>query len=165
MSEHRNDEQRAHARLEHLLEHTSLMLATCSGEGQPEASSMPFVLHGDALAIFVSELAPHTANLQQNPRASALIAEDEAECRQPFARQRLHLQCEVGQAGPEQRAALLEAFRNRFGKTVDLLGSLPDFHFFLLRPVSARLVLGFGQAWQVTWPQRSLHRITAERDD
>jgi heme iron utilization protein len=41
-------------------------------------------------------------------------------------------------------------YRDHFGPIVDLLTSLPDFQLFKLNPTSGQLVLGFGQAYEVS---------------
>lgn len=166
MNEDAEISTRARAILDALLRQRCLMLATVDAEGHPEASTLPFLLRGDDFVVLASDLARHTANLRRQGEVAVLITEDEAECRQPFARQRIQLSCRgrlVTEA--DEIAALREAFLARFGKTVELLTSLPDFHFFLLQPVEAQLVTGFGQAWRLDWPARSLRRITPKTDD
>lgn len=44
-------------------------------------------------------------------------------------------------------------YRDRFGTMVDLLESLPDFQLFELSPTSGQLVLGFGQAHELSGVQ------------
>lgn len=40
-------------------------------------------------------------------------------------------------------------FKERFGETVDLLQSLPDFHLLALTPVSGKYIAGFGKAFSI----------------
>ncbi len=166
MNEDAKIQVRAQATLDDLLQQRCLMLATVDGEGRPEASTLPFLLHGDEFVVLASELARHTHNLRQQGEAAVLITEDEAECRQPFARQRLQMRCRAQLVTEtDQTEVLREGFMDRFGKTVELLTSLPDFRFFALHPVEAQLVTGFGQAWRLDWPARRLQRITPSGDD
>jgi putative heme iron utilization protein len=46
-------------------------------------------------------------------------------------------------------AELVTAFRAKFGPTIDVLAGLPDFQFVRLTPQRARVVVGFGAAFEV----------------
>ncbi|HFE48031.1 MAG TPA: HugZ family protein [Chromatiaceae bacterium] len=127
----------------------SVILAT-QGEAGPDASYAPCLLDDDeAVCIFVSELASHTRNLFGLPRASLLFIEPESEARNPFARRRLALQCDVSEIPRDSDAGgqRLDALRARFGKTVDLLRSLPDFHLLRFDVTDGSYVRGFAQAY------------------
>lgn len=142
----------------------TVVLATVSAAGEPESSVAAAVL-GDAgtLVVYVSGLAAHTRNLRANPRASVLLAEDESTAAQPLARRRLTLACiaaPIARDGVEF-APLVAQFRARFGATIDLLAAMPDFQLVRLTPQRARLVVGFGQAFELDprdWTVRS--RVT-----
>ena len=130
----------------------TVVLATISAEGEPEASVAAAVLgEGGSLVIYVSGLAAHTRNLRANPRASALLAEDESAATQPLARRRLTLGCAATPIAREaaEFSPLVAQFRARFGGTIDLLASMPDFQLVRLTPHRARLVVGFGQAFEL----------------
>ena len=100
-----------------LLQNNSLILATVNAEGQPLASSTPFVTKGEDFYIFISnKLSPHTQNLLACATANILLVEDESLCP-------MH------------------------GATVELLKGMADFIMFKLVPAESRLVLGFGQAF------------------
>jgi putative heme iron utilization protein len=80
-----------------------------------------------------------------------LLAEDEATAANPLARRRLTLAClatPVARDGGEF-APLVAQFRARFGATIDLLAAMPDFQLFRLTPQIGRLVIGFGQAFEL----------------
>jgi putative heme iron utilization protein len=130
----------------------TVVLATVSAEGEPESSVAAAVL-GDAgsLAIYVSGLAAHTRNLRANPRASALLAEDESAATNALARRRLTLACAAAPIARDgaEFAPLVAQFRARFGGTIDLLAAMPDFQLVRLTPHRARLVVGFGQAFEL----------------
>ena len=65
-----------------LLQNNSLILATVNAEGQPLASSTPFVTRGEDFYIFISnKLSPHTQNLLACATANILLVEDESLCR------------------------------------------------------------------------------------
>ncbi len=130
----------------------TIVLGTVSAEGEPEASVAAAVLgQGGTLVIYVSGLAAHTRNLRANPRASALLAEDESAATNPLARRRLSLACTAA-AVPRDGAEflpLVAEFRARFGATIDLLAAMPDFQLIRLTPQRGRLVVGFGQAFEI----------------
>ena len=142
----------------------TLVLGTVSAEGVPDASVAAAVVEEDGtLIVYVSGLAAHTRNLRETGRASALLAEDESAATQPLARRRLTLACTaaVVPRNDASFADIVARFRARFGATIDVLVTLPDFAFFRLTPQSGRLVLGFGQAFELephTWTVTS--RVT-----
>ena len=130
----------------------TVVLATISAEGEPESSVAAAVL-GDtgSLVIYVSGLAAHTRNLRANPRASVLLAEDESAAANPLARRRLTLACSAAPIAREDAtfAPLVAQFRARFGGTINLLAAMPDFQLIRLTPQRGRLVVGFGQAFEL----------------
>lgn len=157
MSDANNNLADAYRAYEHLLTHQqSLMLATVNQDGSPLISYAPYVVdEHKQFYIFISQLAAHTVNLQHNGQASLMLIEDEATAAQLFARQRLTFQC---QATPVARHSLewnqvMAQYRDRFGPIVELLESLPDFQLFQLTPTSGQLVLGFGQAYELSGAQ------------
>lgn len=142
---------------EQLLTHQkSLVLATVSQDGSPLVSYAPYLVNEHKqFYILVSQLAVHTANLQHNGQASLMLIEDEATAVQLFARQRLTFQC---LAIPVARHSLewnqiMTQYRDRFDTMAERLESLPDFQLFKLNPISGQLVLGFGQAYELSGAQ------------
>lgn len=128
----------------------SVLLATASPEGAPLSSYAPFVLDDEeALCVYLSELAPHTRNLMANPRASLLFIGEEQEARNPFARERLVLQCRAEQVPEGKDEPLLRRMTELFGNTMELLRSLPDFHLFRFQVEEGSYIQGFGKAWSL----------------
>ena len=130
----------------------TVFLATASSTGEPEASVVAAALdaHG-AFLIHVSGLAAHTRQLRETGRASLLLAEDEAATTQPLARRRLTWRCTaefLTPADPRFPNAA-ETMRARFGATLELTLTLPDFHLVRLAPQGGRLVAGFGETYEV----------------
>ena len=133
--------------------HKTLTLSTLSAEGNPEISYTPFIRgENGEFYIFVSELAHHTPNLLVNPKCSILFAAPESETKNLFARERAFFNCEVTEVprGTESCDATLDNIQEQFGKTVDLLRGLPDFHLFALKPVNGQYTIGFGKAFTIT---------------
>lgn len=128
----------------------SVVLATSSPVGVPDASYTPYMLDdsGD-IFIFVSELAQHTQNVLHSPMASLLWIEDEEHSRNLFARRRLTLQCDARevQRDTAQGDAVLTHMQHLHGKTIEVLRSLPDFHLFRLQAQQGNYVRGFARAF------------------
>jgi hypothetical protein len=61
-------------------------------------------------------------------------------------------QCQVRSIprGGAEGEEVLAQFETRFGQMVGLLKSLPDFQLFNLQPQSGSLVIGFGQAYELS---------------
>lgn len=141
----------------------TLLLATVNADNRPEISYAPYIRDRSGhFVIYVSELATHTANLQRQGGASVMFIESEAASRNPFARQRVILQCQASEVAREDALyqSLLERLQERFGETVSLLRSLSDFHLITLAPRSGRYVAGFGKAYEIGFPDWSLQPIT-----
>ena len=135
----------------------TLHLATITPEGRPNASYAPFVLGQKQVDegnfyVFVSQLASHTQDLLANPEASILLAQDEANCRQIFARQRVSYQCSAERVDTSDKLYLtvLDEMEARFGNTISVLRNLPDFILFRLKPYKGSYVQGFGKAYELT---------------
>ncbi len=128
----------------------TLQLSSLTSKGKPYASYSPFVIDEQGnFYIFISQLAGHTQNLIDNPQASILLIEDEANARQIFARQRISYQCTVEIVTSDEADYLrqLDAMQARFGNVMELLQTLPDFILFRLTPYQGQYVLGFGKAY------------------
>lgn len=130
----------------------TVLIASSSPTNQPEASYAPYVERDGNYFIFISELALHTKNLLQNKNCSLLFIENEDKTTNLFARKRVSLQCnaELVQKDAASYETALALFHERFGKFMQLLQSLPDFHLFCLKPQSGNYVAGFGQAYTLS---------------
>lgn len=129
----------------------SLLMATRSPQGEAEISYAPFVRHDGQFYIFISQLARHTQNLQAHPHLSVMLIEPEQQATNPFARQRLTLRCVAEKIGRDDGdfPARMAQLKAKFGETVALLESLPDFHLLALTPLDGLFVAGFGKALPV----------------
>ena len=130
---------------------TSAQLATLSSEGLPEASYAPCVRIDGEIYLYLSELASHTRNLQQNPVISLLLLEPESGRGNAFARKRISLQGKVEVVGRDSPlfARVMAEFHQRFGQVVELIEGLPDFHLFRVTARQGRFVRGFAQAFEL----------------
>lgn len=126
------------------------LLGSADASGQPDSSVIPFVVDAEgALHTYISNLSIHTANLRANPRASVLLIEDEATANHLLARRRLTLRVSAAFVGRDDAgfAAPMQALRDKFGAVMEHLEKMHDFHLVRLVPDRARLVAGFGQAY------------------
>lgn len=131
----------------------TLLMATVSADGTPEASYAPFVCPDDnCFYVYVSGLSRHTGNLDTSRRASVLFIEDERDVKQLFARTRLTFDCraELIEREDEQWRAIMDIFQDAFGNVIELIRPLTDFKLFRLRPQSGIYVKGFAQAYRVS---------------
>lgn len=129
----------------------SLVLATHDAQGKCEMGVAPFVHVDGAFAVLLSGLAPHTRQLEREPHAQLMLLEDEAETRQPYARLRMTVSCDVTRLARENERsdAILELMQARFGSIVPLLRGLNDFHVFIFAPNHGRFIAGFGKAYRL----------------
>jgi putative heme iron utilization protein len=120
--------------------------------GEPAVSMVPFVLPPGAahLVIHVSSLATHTADMLAHPRVGLLVMADATGGASPQALPRVSLQADAEQlpGDSEMHAQARAQYAARFPDAA-ITFELPDFSFFLLRPISARLVGGFGHAYSL----------------
>ncbi len=149
--------------MERLLnDYKTATLATVNAAGEPQASYSPTALDKNRnFYLFLSELSEHTANLQNSDQVSLMLIEDENRTNQLFARNRLTVKgraVQIPREGAEWEASA-EVYRARFGKFFDQLSQLRDFHMFRVVPESARLVVGFGAAYEVSTEDWSSLRL------
>lgn len=119
--------------------------------GAPFVSMVPYAIVDGGFLIHVSRLATHTKDMLADGRVSLLVAEAEGGAKSPLALARVSVQ---GQAVPiASDSPALPGFRvaylARFPEAEQLFG-FADFSLFLIRPVSARFVAGFGEAHSLT---------------
>jgi putative heme iron utilization protein len=120
--------------------------------GEPAVSMVPFVLPPRTahVVIHVSALATHTADMLAHPRIGLLVMADAVSDVSPQALPRVSLQADAEQlpADGELHAQARAQYAARFPDAA-ITFELADFSLFLLRPVSARLVGGFGRAYSL----------------
>lgn len=150
------NQQLALSVIDDLLEnYKTASLATCSENGTPQVSYAPVAVDARRrFYIFVSELSAHTANLRRSGLVSMLLMVDESSCEQIFARNRLVVEGQVSEiarhSGEWEEATA--TYRQRFGKFFDRLATLNDFHLLKIEPRSARIIVGFGAAYDIDLP-------------
>ena len=133
----------------------SLVMATVSADGVPDASYAPYVrIDDNAFYVNLSGLAAHTANLASTPQASVLFLQAEDDSKQLFARKRLSFDVDAAVVGRDSArwAQVMDLFAAKFGDVIDLIRPLADFELIRLTPRSAVYVRGFAQAYPIKGP-------------
>ncbi|MDE0310099.1 MAG: pyridoxamine 5'-phosphate oxidase family protein [Acidiferrobacterales bacterium] len=133
--------------------HRSVELATVSTDGVPSVSYAPYVYMGNlSFGVFLSSLAEHTHNIAGNNSVSAMVITSEKDSPNLFARERVAITCEarLHDRKSDEFASWLPSYRERFGAIVDTLVQLADFNLYILRPLRAVYVKGFGQAYRIS---------------
>lgn len=143
----------------------SLLMATVSGDGVPDASYAPYVrIYDGAFYVNLSELSTHTGNLLATPRVSILFVQAEDDTKQLFARKRLSFDAdaEVIERDSEHWCRIMDIFGEKFGEVMDLIRPLADFKLFRLQPRSGVFVRGFAQAYPLA--SADLERLQTVND-
>lgn len=150
MSSTPHEPRLTHALRELLWSRRTAALATRDEAGAPAVSLVPFaVCPGLAcVVIHVSALAPHTAQLQAEPRAAMLVDQGEVDGEPVHALPRVSLAVRAETAQGEALATARAAYLERFPEAADMT-ALPDFRFVLLHPLQARQIAGFGAARRI----------------
>lgn len=130
----------------------SLMLASLTPEGEPYASTAPFVIYGGDFYVLLSTVAQHGKNLLHHSEVSLLLTEDESEMIQPFARKRVTVKAasSIAEKDNPVYADVLAQMSQKFDAgLIEMLSSMGDFYLFRLKPTSGSAVWGFGKAFHL----------------
>lgn len=148
--------------------HKTLLLSSYSERHGAEISYAPYVRDGLNFYIFVSDLAKHTGNLLSTLQGSVMFIQPENDAGNLFARERVIFNCEVLEVERDHELyeQQLQAMRQKFGETVDLLRSLNDFHLLQLKALSGQYVAGFGKAYALDLDSQSfrLQKTSVQKD-
>src|SRR4029077_9493070 len=120
-------------------------------QGGPFVSMVPYAVARDgSFILHVSRLAAHTRDMLDNPEVSLLITESEGSGKMPQALARVTVQ---GRAeldrDSEKNTDAREVYLSRFPDAAPLF-EFSDFNIFIIKPISARVIAGFGQAVTIT---------------
>src|SRR5512144_2158705 len=87
----------------------------------------------------------------QNPRASLLFIEDENQAQHLFGRKRVTYTCRAEPVARETEDfdRIMNRFKDKHGKFMDMMREMRDFHLFRLVPEHANYVRGFAQAYEL----------------
>ena len=120
-------------------------------QGAPFVSMVPYAVAKDgSFILHVSGLASHTKDMLDNPDVSLLITESEASGKMPQALARVTVQgrAAVLERDSEKNVGAREVYLARFPDAAPLF-EFSDFKIFIVTPVSARIIAGFGQAGSI----------------
>jgi putative heme iron utilization protein len=134
----------------------SLVMATVSANGIPDASYAPFVrIDDNAFYVNLSDLSAHTANLLATPSVSVMFLQAEEHSKQLFARKRLSFDgdAEVEPRDSPSWGRIMDLFEQKFGDVVELIRPLEDFKLFRILPRRGVFVRGFAQAFPIEGPE------------
>src|SRR5262245_61150310 len=108
------------------------------------ATNGDFILH-------VSRLASHTRDMLDHPDVSLLITESEASVKMPQALARVTVQgrAQMLERDSQRHIDAQEIYLSRFPDAASLF-EFSDFNIFIIKPVSVRVIAGFGQAVTIT---------------
>jgi len=125
-------------------------LGTLHG-GKPFVSMVPYAVTSGALVIHISQLASHTRDVMKSPEVSILIVEAEKPDKMPqmLARVTLQGRARLLDRDAKSYTAARAAYVERFPEAASLF-EFSDFKLFLVRPLSARIIAGLGQAITIT---------------
>lgn len=130
----------------------TLVMASLTPEGEPHASTAPYIRIDNNFYVLISTVAQHGRNLLSNPNISLLFVEDESQCVQPFARKRVTIEAVASEISREDEyfTRVIERFKAHFDpELVISLTQMGDFHLFKLSPKSGSVVMGFGKAYRL----------------
>lgn len=134
-------------------------LATLNKQGNPEASMVAYVMSEDFSEAYLhlSELAAHTRNLQQQPRASLAVSVGDSGNGDPqqLPRASLFGQVEILPRDDPHYEAVKQKYLTRLPDAEPLFG-FGDFRLFRMRVDKARYVGGFARAYSLPIEQLRL---------
>jgi putative heme iron utilization protein len=140
----------------------SLVMATVSADGIPDASYAPFVrIDDNAFYVNLSDLSTHTANLLATPSVSVMFLQAEEHSKQLFARKRLGFDAdaEIIRRDSPPWGRIMDLFEQKFGDVVELIRPLEDFRLFRIQPRRGVFVRGFAQAFPIEGPDLERLRV------
>ena len=121
-------------------------------QGLPFVSMVTYAVARDgSFILHVSGLAAHTQDMLDNPEVSLLITESEAAGKLPQALARVTVQgrTEMLDRESEKHTDAREVYLSRFPDAAPLF-EFSDFNIVIIKPMSARVIAGFGQAITMT---------------
>ena len=121
-------------------------------QGAPFVSMVTYAVARDgSFILHVSRLAAHTRDMLDNPEVSLLITESEAAGKMPQALARVTVEgrAEMFDRDSQRHIDAREVYLSRFPDAAPLF-EFSDFNIFIIKPVSARVIAGFGRAATIT---------------
>lgn len=136
--------------LRRIVQSTSVAALGTLGADGPLVSMVPVALGRDRLFVHVSGLALHSAQMRQSPRVSAMMMEPQSRGANALALPRVSFSASAREL--ERETDVYERAREiylRRHPSAEMLFGFGDFALFELVIEGARLVAGFGAAFDV----------------
>jgi putative heme iron utilization protein len=121
-------------------------------EGVPFVSMVPYAVASDgSFILHVSRLATHTRDMLDHPEVSLLITESEGSGKMPQALARVTVQgrAKMLERDSQKHIDARDVYLLRFPDSAPLF-EFSDFNIVIIKPMSARIIAGFGQAITMT---------------
>ena len=121
-------------------------------EGVPFVSMVPYAVASDgSFVLHVSRLATHTRDMLDHPEVSLLITESEGSGKMPQALARVTVQgrAKMLERDSQKHIDARDVYLSRFPDAAPLF-EFSDFNIVIIKPMSARVIAGFGQAITMT---------------
>ncbi|HVH90618.1 MAG TPA: pyridoxamine 5'-phosphate oxidase family protein, partial [Candidatus Acidoferrum sp.] len=121
-------------------------------EGIPFVSMVTYAVASDGSFISqVSRLATHTQDMLNHPEVSLLITESEGSGKMPQALARVTVQgrAKMLERDSQKHIDARDVYLLRFPDAAPLF-EFSDFNIVIIKPMSARVIAGFGQAITMT---------------
>lgn len=122
---------------------STVMRDTLDLEGYPFGSVVPFCIsQNNEIVVLISDLAQHTKNINENPKVSLTIHNDDQDNIQKGWR--LTLVGDATKASVVEAQILAERYERYFPES-HKYHKVHDFNFYLIKPKKARYINGFGE--------------------
>lgn len=121
-------------------------------EGVPFVSMVPYAVASDgSFILHVSRLATHTRDMLDHPEVSLLITESEGSGKMPQALARVTVQgrAKMLERDSQKHIDARDVYLLRFPDAAPLF-EFSDFNIVIIKPMSVRVIAGFGQAITMT---------------
>lgn len=125
-------------------------MSTVNENNFPQASYAPFAIKEDKMYVYISSIAEHYRNLEQNGKISIMIIEDESNSNILFARKRISFSGTAKKVESVSDDILAKFDENHTQNMMNVLKNM-DFDFFEVELSKGRLVEGFGKAFDLKY--------------
>ena len=134
-----------------LKEFKSMVLSTIDKDNNPFTSYAPYVKNDAKYYVYLSSMARHTQNLDNNNKVSLFFIEDEISCANIFGRKRAVIQADSKKLPRDTKEfeSLINIFEKEHGATMNMLKSMKDFSIYEFKPYGGEAVFGFGEAYDI----------------
>lgn len=128
----------------------TIMISSLNSEGFPQISYSPYIMVDNKVYIYISRIADHHKNIDENGNISLMVVADESKSQNLFARERVSFNGNAKKV-EEVPECIREKFEEIHGKRMMEVLYGMDFDFFEITILNGRLVKGFGKAFDITY--------------